>query len=326
MSKPYESWSEIEQGIDDTYSEKDFLAVIDRDRFNATLSELDATKAALAKAEGASSALAAELERVIRADNERAEKAEAACAALRESLKEANDVACLDACDHYGDTIVHNKECRAVADLLASPNPGEGWVSPEAHAEQREYSRKVEANCRVIERERDEARADVAAHSAPCSECKCQMRVCMDCAEAALAALRVERDALTKQVEALTSKLEAERDLAVQLVKNEAARTRTVEAERDSLREQLAALNGTPQRRFTRIMEELEKTLGPHPSPYRSDEVGEAHYLRVIKANVERLGDAGRVIETAREYAAGKLRPEFMCSALAEFDAKWGGR
>ena len=44
MSKPYESWSEIEQGIDDTYSEKDFLAVIDRDRFNATLSALAALR------------------------------------------------------------------------------------------------------------------------------------------------------------------------------------------------------------------------------------------------------------------------------------------
>ena len=50
-------------------------------------------------------------------------------------------------------------------------------------------------------------------------------------------------------------------------------------------------------------------------------EVGEEHYLRVIKANVERLGDAERVIEALRE-----VRSPLVARTVADFDAKWGKR
>ncbi len=195
--------------------------------------ELDATKAALAKSEGARSALAAELERMVSAPNERAEKAEAACAALRESLKEANDVACLDACDHYGDTIVHNKECSAVADLLASPNPGEDWVSPEAFGRivaELECPPDVDEVLKEVSRLQEAVRDDLRG----------TMRRERDEA-------RAERDALTKQVEALskiTRSIDTPALVEVMLKSEEFAKLygdsiKELEAERDSLQERL---------------------------------------------------------------------------------------
>lgn len=141
--------------------------------------ELDATKAALAKSEGARSALAAELERFIRAGR---------CRACRGDHPETECPVLLVQAD------LERELSEARAQILRDAQLGV-----------------------INRRERDEARADVAAHSAPCSECQCQMRVCMDCAEAALAALRVERDSLTKQVGALTDEREGYKKTAARI-------------------------------------------------------------------------------------------------------------
>lgn len=207
--------------------------------------ELDDTKAALAKAREDLSHALHSLDETKQCCDERrtqakrAEKAEAACAALRESLEEANLVACYDECDHYGDTIVHNKECRAVADLLASPNPGEGWVSPEAHA-----------------------------------------------------ALRTERDALTKQL----SEIQRMPELPWAGV-TAAIMQRAATLAREGY--QGAALE---------IRDVLDRG-----KVYVSRLNAERDSLR------ERLGDAERVLAVARE-----LHPLPIDAALAEYDAKRG--
>ena len=83
----------------------------------------------------------------------------------------------------------------------------------------------------------------------------------------------------------------------------------SLRAEVERLKAELAQLNGTPQRRFLRIMEELERILGPHPSPYRSDEDAEKHYLRVVErlraklAKGEALAKKTKRITTAWDFS-----------------------
>lgn len=268
--------------------------------------ELDATKAALAKAEGARSALAAELERFIKAGGcracrgdhpetecpvllvqadlerelsearARAEKSEAACVArFSESEKElARKLA--DATARA--EVAEAAQAKAEARLKHGPIPG--WVSPEAFGRivaELECPPEVDEVLKEVARLQEAVREDLRG-ALPCGH----PRVLLDRSVES----GIEFCAGCRNAEMLRDALHMEQ---------------TYKTERDSLREQLAALNGTPQRRFTRIMEELERVLGPHPSPYRSDEVGEEHYLRVIKANAERLGDAEQVIEAAQK-------------------------
>lgn len=69
----------------------------------------------------------------------------------------------------------------------------------------------------------------------------------------------------------------------------------SLRAEVERLTAELHQLNGTPQRRFLEIMRHFERVFGPHPGPFRSDEVGEAHYLRVV----ERLRTKGEALAKA---------------------------
>ena len=67
-------------------------------------------------------------------------------------------------------------------------------------------------------------------------------------------------------------------------------------------------------------MRHFERILGPHPEPYHSDEVGEAHYLRLIERRCAKGEVLAVELRKAREILVND-DPDWFKNELASSSA-----